>query len=300
MKNSQFRLHRLIIISITILMLNTVQASQLHPLADNHKNHPHQRVLALEGGSNFRDLGGYHTLDGKTVKRSMLFRSGVMTQLTPHDEQYLNQLGISRVVDLRSQEELALYPNHWVKHTPSIEYFYYPYSMQTMMSSDKSGQQPFNMVELYRHFPTQLKPQLTIYFNQLLENRGPLVVNCAAGQDRTGMASALILSALGVPREQVIEDYLLSTRYRRPDIELGNIDINAAAQENLYAKMMLRFSHNGKLPKPKPLMTDDKIPYLVFALEEIDQRFGSVENYLNEVLAINQQDIEKLKSMYLE
>src|SRR5690606_41263416 len=73
----------------------------------------YDRVVPLEGGANFRDLGGYQTVDGKTVRRGLLYRSGVMTHLTEADQAYLQKIGIDTVVDLRSREELELYPNHW-------------------------------------------------------------------------------------------------------------------------------------------------------------------------------------------
>src|SRR5690606_41501722 len=71
------------------------------------------RLMPLEGGSNFRGLGGYQPVDGKTVRRGLLYRSGVMTHLTEADQAYLQKIGSDTVVDLRSREELELYPNHW-------------------------------------------------------------------------------------------------------------------------------------------------------------------------------------------
>lgn len=261
----------------------------------------YERLLPLEGGSNFRDLGGYTTVSGKTVRRGMLFRSGVMSGLTANDEQYLNRFGFSSVVDLRSQEELELFPNHWVKHNPAIQYRNYRYSMSDMMgAATGEKKQHFDMETLYQKFPLQLRPQLTLYFDQLLQGDGPVVVNCAAGQDRTGMASALILSALGVPRDVVLADYLASTAYRRPEIEMGNVDIEAAAETNAYAAMMLRYSDNGKMRKAKPLMTADKTPYLSYALATIEQQYGTVEHYLDKELNVSADDIERLKSLYLQ
>src|SRR3546814_7695541 len=72
------------------------------------------------------------------------------------------------------------------------------------------------MSAVYRDFPQQLVPQLRVLFDTLLAKEGPVVYNCSAGQDRTGFATAMIMSALGVPREVIYKDYLLSTGYRKP------------------------------------------------------------------------------------
>ncbi len=61
-----------------------------------------------------------------------------------------------------------------------------------------------------------LAPQMRLLFNTLKRGEGPIEYNCSAGQDRTGFATALILSALGVPRETIYKDYLLSVKYRQP------------------------------------------------------------------------------------
>ena len=73
----------------------------------------YDQLLPLEGGSNFRDMGGYFTADGRVVRHGLLYRSGVMTSLSAQDMQYLGGFGFQRVVDLRSNEELELYPNRW-------------------------------------------------------------------------------------------------------------------------------------------------------------------------------------------
>src|SRR3546814_12094115 len=80
------------------------------------------------------------------------------------------------------------------------------------------------MGAVYRDFPQQLVPQLRVLFDTLLAKEGPVVYNCSAGQDRTGFATAMIMSALGVPREVIYKDYLLSTGYRKPLYELPKID----------------------------------------------------------------------------
>ena len=269
-------------------------------------HYSYHRLLPLEGGSNFRDLGGYRTADGKTVVRGQLFRSGAMAGLTEKDMAYLNQFDFKAVVDLRSSDEIELFPNRWANNH-DISYVTYDYSFRDVIadSADDAGKDAkrpeISMEAFYPHLPTMLKPQLTMYFDQLLAHNTPLVVNCSAGQDRTGAASSLLLTALGVPRDRVIEDYLLSTDYRDAANEKAGVDLEHASEENAFARMMLRYRDDGEGAghKPQILKTDDGVPYITFMFAQIEEDYGSVENYLDKELSIDAGDIAKLREMYL-
>ena len=258
----------------------------------------YRRLLPLEGGSNFRDLGGYRTADGQTVARGMLFRSGAMTGLTDADMAYLDGFGIKTIVDLRSNEEISLYPNHWAaKHR--IEVVTGDYSFAAMMSGEESGERPA-MGELYPRLLESIGPQIKNYFDEALGEGAPMVVNCSAGQDRTGIVSALMLLLLGVPEPTVIEDYLLSTDFRRPAIEDGGVDLAEAAKTNAFAAMMLEYRKAMPHPdRPNPLVTSDGVPYLAFVIERIRDEYGSVEAYAEKELGINAQDLAALRRTYL-
>src|SRR3546814_14347266 len=105
------------------------------------------------------------------------------------------------------------------------------------------------MGAVYRDFPQQLVPQLRVLFDTLLAKEGPVVYNCSVGQDRTGFATAMIMSALGVPREVIYKDYLLSTGYRKPLNELPKIDPVAQA-DNLAAMFFVHYQQSPELAKP--------------------------------------------------
>lgn len=261
------------------------------------------RVLPLEGGSNFRDMGGYETADGRVVRRGVLFRSGAMTSLTTEDRQYLDRLDFKMVYDLRGRDERELFPNHWAEDT-DLDYRYHDYGREEMTRSGAS-RTLFDEVDsdelmplVYRAMPDFLAQQLADLFDVLISEQTPLVVNCSAGQDRTGLATALILHALGVPRDTIVEDYLLSTQYRNTGAELGDVDLSAATESNEFARMMLR--HGEAHGQPKPLVNRDGRPYLLFALDEITRRYGDVNGYLDEVLGVDAVRMEKLRTLYLE
>lgn len=268
--------------------------------ADSSPLGSYRRVLPLEGGSNFRDLGGYRTLDGGFVRRGLVYRSGAMTSLTAADQAYLQQFDFQTVVDLRSQEEIELFPNRWVVSTDA-DYLAHDYTFEQMMASlvDESGK--LQSIEvLYTDFHQQLQPQLKIFFEALLDERTPLVVNCSAGQDRTGVTSALLLTALGVPREMVIEDYLLSTDFRRPAAEKGDVDLVAAAESNDFAQMMLSWSESqGASERPNPLVTAAGVPFLAYTLDRIEQDYGSVAAFLDQEIGVDPAELAQLRARYV-
>ncbi len=265
----------------------------------------YERLLPLEGGSNFRDMGGYPAADGKRVVRGKLFRSGAPSSLTADDMAYLDQFGFAAIIDLRSSEELELYPNHWAAQSPEIDYLNVDYSIFGL-AGDAAASTPQalgdvvrSMDDTYRNFPTMLKPQLTLLFDTLLAEDAPVLVNCSAGQDRTGVASAVVLSLLGVERETILEDYLLSTQYRRPAVERGDVDLAVAARTNAFAAMMLQYSSMEE-EHAAPLLMPDGTPYLHYALDEIETTWGSVEAYAEQELGVDAADVATLRARLLE
>ncbi len=251
----------------------------------------HERLVALDHASNFRDIGGYPTRDGKHVRWSLIYRSAATPLLTPADVVRLKALGLANLVDLRSDEERVLAPTR----LDGIPYSAIGYSMAAMMNAAGG----FDMKGLYHSFPTFLGPQLRIIFRDLERKREPIAYNCSAGQDRTGFVTAMILSALGVPRDVIYQDYLLSTGYRHPEYELPPIDPALAATSPV-AGMLAKAQQDPRYAKPNPLFGADKVPYLTYAFDEIDAKWGSPENYLKQEVGLTTQDIDQLRALYLE
>lgn len=215
------------------------------------------------------------------------------------------------MVDLRSSEERQLAPSKIY----GVPYHSVGYSMAAITSAMQSGATqpaagqsgaaqaapaiPRNGGALYTHMPEMLAPQMRLLFDRLLSRQGPVAYNCSAGQDRTGFATALILSALGVPRDTIIADYHLSTQYRRPEYEMPKFD-PAAFPDNAAAQMFARYRKEGAAAKPEPLKEADGTAFLSFALDAIDQRYGSVEAYLDKQLGVSAVDLATLRATYLE
>lgn len=247
-----------------------------------------ERALPLVHGSNFRDLGGYPAAGGRHVRWGMIFRSGASALLDQADLGQIKALQLSEMVDLRSDEERVLAPSR----IDGVPYSAIGYSMGAMGFSG-------GMESGYRAFPRFLAPQLRLVFAKLLRGERPLVYNCSAGQDRTGFVSAMILSALGTPRDTIVADYHLSTTYRRPANEMPRIDA-ATAAANPVAGMFARYQADPRYDFAQPLKTADGKAYLDFALDEIERNWGSVDRYLQAEIGIGPKERQRLLALYTE
>jgi protein-tyrosine phosphatase len=250
-----------------------------------------ERSLPLMQASNFRDVGGYPAAGGKHVRWGLIYRSGGQPLLTDADVAQIRTLGLAHQVDLRSSEERALAPSR----VEGVPYEAIGYSMASLVNSSA----PANGEAVYRKMPLMLAPHLKLVFRDLLARDGAVAYNCSAGQDRTGFVTAMILSALGVPRETILADYHLSTTLRRPEWEMPKIDA-AAHPGDVAAQMFAKYQSNPAAAKPQPLKTADGTAFLSYAFDEIESKWGSVEAYLDQEAGVSKTDIAKLQAAYLE
>lgn len=181
-----------------------------------------ERRLPLEGHPNFRDLGGYTTRDGRSVAWGRAFRSGELADLTDRDLDYLKTLGLRLVCDFRSPEERENAPDRLPEPGPEVaQLAIHDAALNTdeisskLLSGGFSADDAANLlIEGNRGFASLFIDRYVKMFERLLGEDGwPILVHCTAGKDRAGYASALILLALGVPEDTVMEDYLLTNLY---------------------------------------------------------------------------------------
>ena len=237
----------------------------------------------MTGASNFRDLGGYTGHGGQQVKWRSIFRSDHLAGLTPADQSVLAQLGVTRAVDFRGQAESAAYAYALpgvAYHPLAIE----PTVVQRAMELQRSGHQLTAqdavelMQETYRGFVHDNAPRFAALFQLLLASDEPLVFHCTAGKDRTGFAAALILFALGVPRDVVMHDYLLTNSlYRRP------AGMGSHAPQEVLA-VLWRVQEE----------------FLEAALHKVESEFGGLQPYLVDVLGVDAAAQKELASRYLQ
>jgi protein-tyrosine phosphatase len=257
-----------------------------------------ERLLPLQGGRNFRDLGGYRTTTGQQVRWGQIYRSGVMTSLTASDFAYLRRLGVSVICDFRSPQERAAEPSPF-QASDAVRVLSQDYDMTSSMGrlltagSREAAVKIF--ADAYVDFTAMLAPQYTEMFASLVRNQTPLAINCTAGKDRTGMASALILSVLGVPRETVIADYALSQTFVPPSYYQTH-GTGAAASASTGGQA----SAFGGLPKEVSDVIMGSDPDVMrLTLARLDREFGGPIGLARARLGLTDASIARLREIYL-
>lgn len=272
-----------------------------------------ERILPLEGGVNFRDLGGYRTTDGRSVKWGRIYRSGVMSDLTEADYAYLQQLGIKTICDLRSRDERDMEPTDARRITHGGKY----YSLDYQMDFDANGfarafSGPTANPEVtalrvfggfYRMTPKLYAAQYRQAFADLKAGNG-LLFNCSAGKDRTGVLAALVLTALGVAPETVAADYALSGHvYPKHEAARRARRAEAAAQGGRKADTPHRSTMEAmsRLPESaRAALQGTDASLIAAAFDQIRNDYGSLEAYFEQELGVSAEDRKRLQAIYLE
>jgi protein-tyrosine phosphatase len=232
----------------------------------------------LRGAPNFRDLGGLRTGEGRTIGHRHLLRSGQLGELHAQDIALLRgELGTDLcVIDLRGAAERMKLPcalPQATVHSLPIE----PTVAEKLDAAIARGEPPtvqaaqHLMAEAYRNFVRNARTQVGAVFEHVVARAGkPLLVHCTAGKDRTGFTVAMLLGALGVPRDSIMDDYLLTNRCVAPR-ESGRYPV-----EILQVLGLIRAE------------------YLEAAFDVIDHEFGGLDAYLHEAAAVTPQCREAL------
>lgn len=267
----------------------------------------YERLLPLEGGRNFRDLGGYKTVDGRTVKWRKIFRSGVMHKLTEKDHAYLSELGIKTICDFRAADERKHQPTDW-KAAGVTDYVVFPDPadndistnpmFKTLMNPDATPEDVRKgMAKQYVQIAYDHVPNYTQMFDRLAAGDIPLAFNCSAGKDRAGTSAALVLTALGVPRETVVHDYSLSETYvNYMEAYFGDDTRNEVRQ---YRNKMMQAFYDMPLDKVAPLLESNPI-YIESSFAALDEKYGSVMNFIQTELDVTDEALNAIRSALLE
>ncbi len=253
---------------------------------------PGDRLLPLEGSRNFRDLGGYPAADGRQVRWGMLYRSGSLAGLTEAGHAHFATLGIRSLCDLRTTAEQVHEPYDWCAPA-GISYWSRDYQtsfgeLRSVMARELPSAESARaaMMTGYRELPYEQAPAYREIFRLLAAGALPLVLNCSAGKDRAGTAAALVLSALGVPRETVIEDYALSDKL---------VDFRAAFRDGGEGTSLLTRLPDGVITA---IFSSDPA-YISVALDAIAARSGSLEAYLHDELGVDADALATIRRTLL-
>jgi protein-tyrosine phosphatase len=241
-----------------------------------------ERRLPFVGVTNFRDLGGYPTTDGRRTRWGRVFRSDALHRFTDEDRGRYQALGLHAVYDLRGDEEIELHPNPF----PSTQIALLsrpadaPLPDRSIQLDADSGERLLR--EMYGGLLAHAAPTFGRLLNGLAEPDGlPAVIHCTGGKDRTGMTAALLLELLGVPRQQVLDDYELTSQYRRREHQ-------AESYENMLAAGMAPEAAAAVLGAPRWTMAG--------ALEELDDEYGGVDAYLAGPAGMDPATLARLRS----
>jgi protein-tyrosine phosphatase len=183
----------------------------MRPVSMSPKSNETSRELALEGCFNVRDLGGLLATDGSEVRWRMLFRADGLHRLSPAGTALLHELGVTTVIDLRTAEELETRGR--VPEIPSMAaYHHLPlFDMLPDASVMEEWEDPLALGRHYADLAEQGAPAIAQALSILSGAAAyPVVFHCAAGKDRTGVLAALVLGLLGVPDDQIADDYAAS------------------------------------------------------------------------------------------
>ncbi len=254
-----------------------------------------KRVLKLDGVHNFRDYGGYAAAGGAQIKPGVLWRSAQHGDASDADLTAIDALGLKTVIDLRGPSERDAKPCRR-SGTFAAQVFTYPEETAGLALHTEAADGVVSeaearaaMMRLYDGiaFRGNLVPMLRCHFEVLKRNEGPSLVHCVAGKDRTGFAVALVQHALGVSRDEIIADYMLTN-------VAGNIEARiAAGAEQIRA-------HRGPITDAtiRVLMGVEE-DYIVAAFNAVEARHGDVDSYLADVIGVHGAEVEGLQMDYL-
>ncbi|AVK86466.1 protein-tyrosine-phosphatase [Lysinibacillus sp. B2A1] len=245
------------------------------------------KVIPFEAVYNFRDMGGYKARDGRVVKSRLFFRSAALGKMTTADKQLFETLGVKTIFDYRDNHEAQNNPNPILPHA---HYIQIPAKGNHAfeMPTNTGGKDFYKVVspEMFQEFYAQM-PFNNASFKELMTiiqnpNNLGLVHHCAVGKDRTGIGGALILLALDVPEETIMEDYLDTNLHLRPMVER----MAQAIQQHYNERELQQFY----------ALMSAREDYLQAAFDAMDRRYGSKAAFLEQEFGLTADKRRQLQA----
>lgn len=250
---------------------------------------------APENIQNFRDFGGYATGDGRRVKTGLLFRSGDTSNARDADLATLAGMRIVQAVDLRGSSERSAAPARWhdardITVTGGETAHVAPPHLEGAIPEQDAARIRAEMTERYRDLP--FRPYLSDvygrYLHLLARTQCGTLVFCTAGKDRTGVIVAVIQLLLGMSRNDVMREYLLTNSAPGQEMRV------AALRDQLEK----RFG-KGLTPEAIQVVVGVEAGFLEAAIDEILTRHGSIERYVRDVLNVDAATIQAIRAKYI-
>ncbi len=270
-----------------------------------------QQFLPVKGIVNARDLGGYTMLDGRIVESRRLLRAAHLADATDEDIRNLERLPVTAIIDFRKEQEKVGKAD---REVPGARYTSLPVdpsgnAMATATEEEKkkfSGQKKFDVKKVIvfaafnkkaqavarEMYPTLLfdpdcQQQFARFFRLVLETEnGAVLFHCTQGKDRTGIASALLLAALGADRETIVADFDATNRVYEKDVRK-------------YSRRVKFWGGKEEEVGVVKAFLGCNTENFIKALDRIDQEFGSLQAYLKGPIGLTDADIQTLRERYL-
>ena len=248
-----------------------------------------ERIVKMDKLFNFRDLGGYYNSNGKQIRWGKLYRSSSLASATSQDVKKINNLGIRTVIDLRTdRERYNAPPKYLVSKIINLPLRGNP----TFFFADKilSGEKKSGDIKVYNQdMFSFLLENNTDYFIEMFDilldaNNYPVLINCFSGRERTAVASALILAALDIDMEQIINEYMLTNEQIDVTSFMPDTNIFLQDQEIQEAFTALFREHRGTI---------------TYSFDKLIKEYGSMDNFFNNELHLTAKKREKLKEIML-
>ncbi|MPM15391.1 hypothetical protein SDC9_61761 [bioreactor metagenome] len=233
------------------------------------------RIIEMSNIKNFRDMGGYFTRTDQQMKWGKIFRSGDLSSATLYDQERIRRLNIRTIIDFRSDRTAKRYP---ILVHPNIRKISLPITpmddekINEMMDDENLTRSDAirDVQDSYIGIIENYKNEFAEMFNILTdENNYPVLLSGSLGKDRVGLASFFILYAVGIPQNVIIDDYLLS----RQTVDISKIAENVKTKPEYFQEAVTA------------LMSVNPA-YINYTIDYINQKYGSIDNYLEKELKL--------------
>jgi protein-tyrosine phosphatase len=257
------------------------------------------RIVNFQGGQNFREVGGYPTTDGRKLRRGLLWRSARIDELTVDDIEVFHRLGIATIADLRSSRERSLNPTSeairakvrtltWdAKHRNRDDA-----QLRDLFSPGAESTHYFqSILGLYRTIAIDHAEHFRGIFETVANGGLPVLIHCAAGKDRTGIAVGLLLEIIGVERAFILADYAKTEQL----LDWDRLTAAAALGTGVSLSWLEKLD-----PAARKLLFRSDERYLQSVFTDMEAQHGSVTAFVIERLQVNPAVIERLREQLIE
>ncbi|WP_245946816.1 tyrosine-protein phosphatase [Paenibacillus cellulosilyticus] len=249
-------------------------------------------IRKMDSLINFRDVGGLPIVDGRVMRTGILYRSNEPHKLKLKDLNKFNGLNLKLICDLRTpNERRTRLPRFVESSTRTVNIPFYQNDedytrfqiFKQILSTVRTIDFHQIMRDFYRKVLFDSTDQIRAVMTLLAEQGGaPTLIHCASGKDRTGMIVALLQLLAGVPRNEVMTDYMLSNPLNESETD--------RAIRYLRIFTCFRLSRERLLP-----LLEVRHEYLEEVLDELFAKYGTIESYLVQACGVDERTIEVLR-----